>query len=144
MSEQVEIVVARCRGVGLRKTHVLEQVLEQLLQSKRPLTASEIVESEPLSGKCDPATIYRLLTRLEEKAILRRLGLHDRAAHYTVRQPNCHDDYLICTDCGSIEQLEMACPVEALQAEIAERSGYQNLDHELEFFGTCPTCALAS
>ena len=32
--------------------------------------------------------------------------------------------------------------VEALEAEIAKKSGFINLDHELEFFGVCPSCAV--
>ena len=46
----------------------------------------------------------------------------------------------MCTKCDRIERLEMECPVEALESQIAEASGFTNLDHELEFFGICPEC----
>ncbi len=56
------------------------------------------------------------------------------------KYPGEHHDYLICGDCGTIEKLEMSCPVEALEEEVARRSGYRRIYHELEFFGTCPSC----
>jgi len=137
-------LIARCRALGMRRTQVLDTVLRLLMDSSHPLTASEIVESTELKGQCDPATVYRMLVRLEEQGILRRLGLRDRAAHYTIRHAHTHDDYIVCTRCGTIEELEMECPVEALEAEIAKRSGFTNLDHELEFFGVCPSCSETS
>ena len=75
------------------------------------------------------------------KGILRRLGLHDRAGYFTMKYPGEHSDYLICRACGSIEELDIACPVEALEMEISRESGYRELYHELEFFGVCPKCA---
>jgi Fur family ferric uptake transcriptional regulator len=140
----LEDLIARCRAGGLRRTHALESVLRLLAESERPLRAGDIVESAALKGQCDPATIYRMLLRLEEQGILRRLGLRDRAAHYTIRHAHTHDDYIVCTRCGSIEELQMDCPVEALEAEIAKKSGFTNLDHELEFFGVCPSCSETS
>ena len=136
-------LIGRCREKGMRRTHAMESVLQVLLEADRPLTAGEIVESPNLKGQCDPATVYRLLLRLEEHGILRKLGLHDRAAHFTIRHAHTHDDYIICKRCGTIEELEMECPVEALEAEISRKSGYTSLDHELEFFGVCPKCTAA-
>ncbi len=136
-------LIDRCRAGGMRRTQALESVLRFLLASDHPRTAGDIVESTELKGKCDPATVYRLLIRLEEHGVLRRLGLRDRAAHFTVRHAHTHDDYIVCTRCGAIEELEMECPVEALEAEIARKSGFTQLDHELEFFGVCPSCTEA-
>ena len=136
-------LVDRCRERGMRRTQAMESVLKVLLEADCPLTAGEIVESPELKGQCDPATVYRLLLRLEDHGILRKLGLRDRAAHFTVRHAHTHDDYIICTQCGTIEELDMDCPVEALEADIAQRSGFSQLDHELEFFGICPKCTTA-
>lgn len=130
--------VKRCRDSGLRRTKAMEEVLRALIDSPRPRTLSELVDA--LGDLCDKATVYRLLIRLEEKGILRRLGLHERSAYFTMRYPDRHSDYLICTECGSIDTLEIACPVEQLEKEISEKSGFKKLYHELEFFGVCPAC----
>jgi Fe2+ or Zn2+ uptake regulation protein len=129
----------RCRAAGLRRTKALEEILRLLISAPSPMTLASL--GAALGSQCDKATVYRLLIRLEEHAVIRRLGFHDRSAHYTMRYPDRHDDYLICTGCGSVETLEISCPVERLEREISSNSGFTNLYHELQFYGVCPACA---
>lgn len=138
---QLEDTLERCRKAGLRKTKALEALLATLLSEKRPMMLTELAESPGLADTCDRATVYRLLHRLTDHGIVRRLGLHERAAYFALIVPGHHQDFLICTQCGSIEPIDAPCPVHALEDEIRTKSGYQNLYHELEFFGTCPACA---
>ena len=138
---RIEPWIERCRANGMRRTHALQAVLETLLDSQRPLTAHEIADSVTVKGHVDPATVYRMMVRLEEQGIARRLGFRGRAAYYTLRHPHSHEDYLVCTECGSIEQVNLECPVGAVESQLAEQSGYRNLDHELEFFVVCPSCS---
>lgn len=140
MPDLVAQTVDRCRNLGLRRTKALEQLVATLLENPRPMTLAELATSPRLSDQCDKATVFRLLQRLTEKGIVRRLGLHERAAYFTLLLPGRHQDYLICTECGSIEAVQAPCPVHALEEEIRTKSGYRNLYHELEFFGTCPAC----
>ncbi|MGB6223063.1 Fur family transcriptional regulator [Haloferula sp.] len=140
MDPLVAETVDRCRELGMRRTKALEQLLATLLESERPMTLSELAESERLTAQCDKATVFRLLQRLAEKGIVRRLGLHERAAYFTLLVPGRHQDYLICTECGLIESVKAPCPVHQLEEEIREKTGFRNLYHELEFFGTCPSC----
>lgn len=137
----VQDMIDRCREVGLRRTKALEELLSTLLESARPMTLSELATSERLTTQCDKATVFRLLQRLTEKGFVRRLGLHERAAYFTLLIPGRHQDYLICTECGSIEPVKAPCPVHELEEEIRVKTGFRNLYHELEFFGTCPKCA---
>lgn len=134
-------LVTRCRSLGLRRTKALERLLATLLEARRPMTLAELAESPRLSEQCDKATVFRLLQRLENHGIVRRLGLHERAAYFTLLLPDRHQDYLICTRCGSIEAIKAPCPVHALEEEIRRSTGFRDLYHELEFFGTCPACA---
>lgn len=133
-------LVTRCRSLGLRRTKALERLLATLLEARRPMTLAELAESPRLSEQCDKATVFRLLQRLENHGIVRRLGLHERAAYFTLLLPDRHQDYLICTRCGSIEAIKAPCPVHALEEEIRRSTGFRDLYHELEFFGTCPAC----
>jgi Fur family ferric uptake transcriptional regulator len=137
----VNLFIERCRDLGLRRTKALEELLTTLVEADRPMTLAELASSERLADQCDKATVYRLLQRLSEHGILRRLGLHERAAYFTLLQPGKHSDYLICTGCGKIESIKAPCPVHELEDEIREKTGYQGLYHELEFFGKCPRCA---
>lgn len=140
MEDVVAKTIDRCRKLGMRRTKALEQLVVALVENGRPMTLSELAESPQLSEQCDKATVFRLLQRLADKGLIRRLGLHERAAYFTLLIPGRHQDYLICTECGSIEAIKAPCPVHALEEEIREQTGYKNLYHELEFFGTCPKC----
>ncbi|MFD2255888.1 Fur family transcriptional regulator [Luteolibacter algae] len=133
--------LTRCSDLGLRRTKALKELISTLIEANRPMTLAELAASERLSDQCDKATVYRLLQRLTEHGILRRLGLHERAAYFTLLQPGKHSDYLICTECGKIDAVSAPCPVHELEDEIREKTGYKGLYHELEFFGTCPACA---
>lgn len=133
--------LGRARAAGLRRTKALEDVLGILIRACQPLTLADIAGSELLGSGADKATVYRLLMKLEHHALIRRLGLHDRAAYYTLVVPGEHHDYLICNDCGRIEKLDISCPVQSLEKQIARNSGFKKLYHELEFFGQCPDCA---
>lgn len=135
-----EDILTQCKESGLRRTKALERLVETLLIKNSPMTLAELAEHPDLAELCDRATVFRLLQRLTDKGIIRRLGLHERAAYFTLLIPGRHQDFLICTTCGDIEPIKAACPVHALEKEIATSTGYANLYHELEFFGTCPQC----
>jgi len=138
--ERLEWAIAECRERGLRRTRAMEELLRALIEAERPRTLAELCGLESLSDQCDKATVYRLLGRLQEKGVIRRLGLHERAAYYAFAYPGEHFDYLVCTDCGKIETLQLECPVETLEKEVMARTGFSGLYHELEFFGSCPQC----
>jgi Fur family transcriptional regulator, ferric uptake regulator len=136
---ELKALLAECRAAGLRRTRLLERVLRALQAREQPVNIGELLATRGIAGACDPATLYRLLQRLEEKGLVRRIGLHERAAHYALRRAH-HHDYVVCRDCGDIELLEMDCPVEKLEREVGRRTGFQKVYHELQFYGVCPDC----
>ncbi|MEI8039561.1 MAG: transcriptional repressor [Verrucomicrobiota bacterium] len=141
MNPVIQQTIQRCREAGLRRTKALEELVATLIESVRPMTLAELAASPRLADQCDKATVFRLLQRLVGHGVVRRLGLHERAAYFTLLVPEKHSDYLICTKCGSIEAIQAPCPVHQLEEEIRAKTGFRNLYHELEFFGVCPQCA---
>lgn len=137
----VDTVLSRAKELGLRRTKALEAVVEAMAATGTPQTLNEIESLPGVSGICDRTTLFRLLNRLRENGLVRRLGLHERAAYFTLAMPGGHHDYLICRDCGSVEMLELACPVKELEQEVAKQTGFTRLYHELEIYGLCPQCA---
>lgn len=133
-------IIELCRSRGLRRTLALERLLETMLLNEKPMTLNDLTHSKQLHETCDKATVFRLLQRLTVIGVVRRLGLHERAAYFCLLLPDRHHDYLICTSCGSIESIKSACPVHALEDEIRAKTGFRDLYHELEFFGVCPKC----
>ena len=140
MNHLVQETIERCRTAGLRRTKALEEPITTLMENDRPMTLAELAATSRLTDQCDKATVFRLLRRLAERGVVRRLGLHERAAYFTLLLPGRHCDYLICTGCGSIEAITAPCPVHELEEEIRHKTGFRNLYHELEFFGLCPRC----
>ena len=141
MAHTTANIVQQCRDLGLRRTKALELLIETLLGSPRPMTLAELSEHDNLSTQCDRATVFRLLQRLTDKGVVRRLGLHERAAYFTLLLEGRHQDFLICSECGKIEAIKAACPVHQLEKDIAASTGFTGLYHELEFFGKCPDCS---
>ena len=138
---QLEEILTQCKTAGLRRTKALAMLVETLITSDSPMTLADLSEHENLAELCDRATVFRLLQKLSDKGVVRRLGLHERAAYFTLLIPGRHQDFLICTDCGDIQPINAPCPVHQLEKEIATNTGYTNLYHELEFFGKCPACS---
>lgn len=128
------------RRHGLRRTNGLEQIIHFFLTQSEPVTWTDICNAPEIKDKVDPATVFRILTRMEKINLLRRLGFHERSAYYILPLPNEHHDYLMCTECGDIQLLDMSCPVHTFEKKVSENSGFKNIHHELEFYGICPSC----
>ncbi|QQL45486.1 Fur family transcriptional regulator [Sulfuriroseicoccus oceanibius] len=133
-------IITKLRKLGMRKTTALTQVLDALASSDLPVTIAEISERIASDSRCDPATIYRMLEKLERAGVVRKLGMHERAMYFELLRPGHHGDYLLCTTCGKITKIPAACPVEHLENHLKSESGYRNLTHELVFYGICPDC----
>lgn len=141
---KLEDWISLCRERGLRKTRALDGLLGILMTAERPLTLADLHLRVKNVCPCDKATVYRCLLRLEMAGVVRRLGLHERSAYFVLLDPSTHNDYLICTECGSIAPLSIDCPVHQLEEAISRQSGFTRLYHELEFFGVCPRCQPAT
>ncbi|MBL9179435.1 MAG: transcriptional repressor [Verrucomicrobiaceae bacterium] len=135
-------LLERAKGEGLRRTKALENILSILVSAHQPLSLADIAESPELTSGADKATVYRVLIKLEELGFIRQIGLHDRNTYYTLVHTGHHDDYLICTQCGRIQRLDISCPVEALEKQIEGTTGFRKLYHELQFYGLCPQCGV--
>ena len=132
--------IVRCQESGLRITELLKLTVELLVRASRPLSIKEIAEIEGIASNFDIASVYRLIRRVEQNRIVRRIGLPGRGTYYALRTLEKCKDYLICTACGVVETIRVDCPVRRMETNVASSSGYRNLEHELKFFGVCPNC----
>ncbi|MEM6910981.1 MAG: transcriptional repressor [Verrucomicrobiota bacterium] len=139
--EIIASIVKRLRARGMRRTKALDLILRELVQMEKPITIGDLSQKEAVSDQCDTATVYRLIDRLVAAGVVHRIGLHDRALYYQLNVPGEHHDYLICEECGMIQDLELGCPVRALEEDLRKHSGFERLRHELAFYGVCPKCA---
>jgi Fe2+ or Zn2+ uptake regulation protein len=140
LAEQLEWALDFCSARGLRRTKALRALLAHLLKARRPMRWATLSRDRFIAKVCDPSSAFRVLVKLEEIGLVRRMGSPDRSYYFTLTLPGEHSDHLICTGCGKIENLDIKCPVEKIEKRIVTRSGYRSLYHELDFFGVCPAC----
>jgi Fe2+ or Zn2+ uptake regulation protein len=136
---------ALLRRKGLRMTDNRRAILRVLLEAESPLSLEQI---QTAGGKLSPrgdapdfATVFRMMTLLEELKLARKVNLGRASSFYELTDSDHHRDHLVCTDCGQVTPLEGMCPVERLERQIARKHGFTHLTHSLEFFGLCGDCS---
>ena len=87
------------------------------------------------------ATVYRTLELLSELDVLQKIDFGDGRSRYEVNQSGAshRHHHLICLSCGKVCEFEEDL-LETLEAEIARKSGFQIVDHQVKFFGYCREC----
>ena len=88
------------------------------------------------------ATVYRALDLLSELGILVKVEFGDGCARYELNtaDPSIHHHHhLICLKCKKVIEFEEDL-LDELEEDIAAKSGFQILNHEVKFFGYCSEC----
>jgi len=87
--------------------------------------------------KISLGTVYRNLDMLKDQGLVMEL---DYGKHFSRFDGNPHPHYhVVCVKCGRVEDLKV--PVKGyLEEEVADVSGYEVIEHRLEFRGICPRC----
>lgn len=138
--QRLEWARSACVKLGMRLTPVREALLGELAASRIPARLNDLLQASSLAGRCDSTTVYRTLMLFQELSVIRQVGLPDRAGYFLLNAPgeSCH--FLVCRRCGVISELPPSEHCRGLEAGIARHHGYADLEHELRFFGICPTC----
>ena len=88
------------------------------------------------------ATVYRALDLLSELGLLVRLDFGDGCARYELNTADPkihHHHHLICLKCKKVIEFEEDL-LDELEKNIADKSGFEILNHEVKFFGYCSDC----
>jgi Fur family transcriptional regulator, ferric uptake regulator len=131
-----EAIKERLRKVGLKVTQPRLALLQVLHDGHGPFSPEDLhrrLDSE----LCDLVTVYRCLSIFEGRGLVRRCVFGDGRMRYELEQTH-HHHHLICRHCGQVESLSQ-CVIKNMEAQLAV-SGYSDISHSLEFFGTCPNC----
>jgi Fe2+ or Zn2+ uptake regulation protein len=125
------------RERGMRVTPQRVVLHRALLELDRHVTADELLDavSERLPNVSLP-TIYATLDLLEELGMVRRV----QRAGTTLFDPRTDSHHhLICTSCGSIEDLDSDLDTGALECAAA-RHGFEHERIEAVVHGRCARC----
>ena len=124
-----------CAKNGVKITHQRSIIARVISESKDHPDANEVfLRANKIDPRISLATVYRTIKLFEENNVLNRIDFGGKRARYEELDENAHHDHLIDVDSGEIIEF-LDEEIEALQAKIAKKLGYQLVDHRMELFG---------
>lgn len=137
--DRLETMIKKLKTLDFRLTPQRLAVLEILAESKGHPSVEDIFNQvKPKFPTTSLATIYKTVNLLKEIGEVVELDFSAQSNRYDGNKPHPHP-HLICTKCKTIMDADMAT-VEDLSKELARKTGYEILNHRLDFFGICPRC----
>lgn len=154
--ESIEHLLEHVRERVPRLTKGKKAVVEILFAAEHSMTAHEIYaaweerkqeqsEFRSLQNNVqdiDLVTIYRNLEQLEKIGIVCKMEHSQGSWRYCLAGTHTerhHSHTISCVSCG--KQLAIgACVLSEVDKIIAERTGFQNIHHVVQFTGACPEC----
>jgi Fur family transcriptional regulator, ferric uptake regulator len=136
---------ARLLAVGQRYTHQRRKLVEILARSGNPLRIPEILRGRGLAQ----SSVYRNLSDLERAGVVRRLVTDEEYGRYELSEDLTeHHHHVICSSCGTVQDLPMRADVERRMEEtlgrLARSVGFAEVSHRLDLIGVCASCARGS
>jgi len=122
------------RKAGLKITLPRLKILEILESaSNRHLSAEDIYKDLLDSGEeIGLATVYRVLTQFESAGLITRHNFEGGHSVFELDDGE-HHDHMVCIETGEVVEF-FSDEIERLQHEIAEKHGYELLDHSLVLY----------
>ena len=136
---RMDTMINKLKERDFRITPQRLAVLKILAESKGHPSVEDIFKQvKPNFPTTSLATIYKTVNLLKEIGEVVELDFSGESNRYDGNKPYPHP-HLICTKCKTIMDPDMAT-FEDLSKELARKTGYEILNHRLDFFGVCPRC----
>jgi Fur family ferric uptake transcriptional regulator len=122
------------RKAGLKITLPRLKILEILENaSNRHLSAEDIYKDLLDSGEeIGLATVYRVLTQFEAAGLVTRHNFEGGHSVFELDDGE-HHDHMVCVETGEVIEFTSE-EIERLQHEVAEKHGFELLDHSLVLY----------
>ena len=122
------------RKAGLKITLPRLKILEILENaSNRHLSAEDIYKDLLDSGEeIGLATVYRVLTQFEAAGLVTRHNFEGGHSVFELDDGE-HHDHMVCVETGEVIEFT-SDEIERLQHEVAEKHGFELLDHSLVLY----------
>ncbi len=122
------------RKVGLKITLPRLKILEILEGTRsRHLSAEDIYKQLLQLGEdIGLATVYRVLTQFEAAGLVTRHNFEGGHSVFELDDGG-HHDHMVCVETGDVVEF-VSEEIERLQHEIAEKYGYELIDHSLVLY----------
>ena len=122
------------RKAGLKITLPRLKILEILeSDNQRHMSAEDIYKVLLDAGEeIGLATVYRVLTQFESAGLVNRHNFEGGHSIFELDDGE-HHDHMVCVDSGEVIEF-FSEEIERIQHEIAEKHGYELLDHSLVLY----------
>ena len=135
-----ETILQKCISKGVKLTEQRKIIAKVMADSKKMYGESDHPNVDELYNRViniDPkisiATVYRTVKLFEESGIITKHDFKDGKARYEELNES-HHDHLIDIKTGEIIEF-VDDEIEKLQKKVAEKYGYELVDHKLELYG---------
>lgn len=127
-------VEKKCVERGLRLTEQRRVIAKVLSNAEDHPDAEELyARASAIDPKISLATVYRTVRLFADSGIIEMHDFRDGRARYETADAD-HHDHLIDVQSGEVIEF-VDDEIEALQHRIAEKLGYELVDHRLELYG---------
>jgi len=129
-----ETIEKKCLAKGVKLTEQRKIIAKVMSSSKDHPDVDELYKRvSNIDPKISIATVYRTVKLFAEEGIVTKHGFKGTKARYEELSES-HHDHLIDIRTGEIIEF-VDDEIEKLQKKIAEKFGYDLVDHKLELYG---------
>ena len=129
-----ETIEEKCLAKGVKLTEQRKIIAKVMSSSKDHPDVDELYKRvSNIDPKISIATVYRTIKLFAEEGIVTKHGFKGTKARYEELSES-HHDHLIDIKTGKIIEF-VDDEIEELQKKIAEKFGYDLVDHKLELYG---------
>lgn len=134
------MMAARTPG-GVRATRQGAAVQSVLAESASFRSAQDLhAELRQRGEPVGLTTVYRHLQMLADAGTVDALHLPEGETVYRLCGRGDHHHHLVCRACGRTVEID-GREVERWTQRVADTQGFTDIEHTVEIFGTCATCA---
>tara|TARA_B100001142_G_scaffold301884_1_gene327931 strand:- start:519 stop:926 length:408 start_codon:yes stop_codon:yes gene_type:complete len=131
MSETIE---SKCKAKGVKLTDQRRIIAKVMTEANDHPDVDELYNRvSKIDSKISIATVYRTVKLFEESGIVTKHDFKGGKARYEQLMES-HHDHLIDIKSGEIIEF-VDDEIEKLQKKVAEKYGYELVDHRLELYG---------
>tara|TARA_Y100000816_G_C25964851_1_gene503463 strand:- start:201 stop:611 length:411 start_codon:yes stop_codon:yes gene_type:complete len=129
-----ETIEQKCISKGVKLTEQRKIIAKVMSESSDHPDVDELYNRvSKLDSKISIATVYRTVKLFEEAGILAKHDFKGGKARYE-EMSESHHDHLIDIKTGEIIEF-VNDEIEILQKKVADKYGYELVDHKLELYG---------
>jgi Fur family transcriptional regulator, ferric uptake regulator len=127
------------REKKLSLSHPRLLIYQELSNALSPLGPLEIYRTLlKKRKKIGLTSIYRSLDLFESLGMVFKI-VHGSSVRYKLCELENHHHHIVCKACGNVVELDF-CDISDWSKKVTESTGYQVVDHELNFYGFCKSC----